>query len=361
MKKSLKSLTWAGALALAFVSFPVQAAPAISGVTGTVSPGATLQITGSGFGTKPTAAPMLWDDFENGAVGAAIENVAARVGRWDSNDGTKFVTYSNRSPYAGSKSSSHDFVSWWGTSLAKNVTFSRLYMDFWVRAKLTDIKSHNWKVWRLYGNNDNLQLNSVYYCNSQAVSVVDVGSIGQNYWQGETYNDGEWLHVQLLYQESTPGGQDGTVIHTVNSKVLGIASSSVPTRTVNASMNQIRIGHYWGTEGLAGACAPSAPAQVYVDNVYLDTSWARVEIGNAGTYAQSTVREVQVPSRWSDGSVEIAANLGRFAAGQKVYLYVFDANNQSVVNGFELTVGSNSSAALVSNPKPAAPSGISVQ
>ena len=54
-------------------------APAISGVSGTLSSGQTVTISGSGFGTKPQAAPLLWDDFEQGTAGG-LEGLE-RLGR----------------------------------------------------------------------------------------------------------------------------------------------------------------------------------------------------------------------------------------------------------------------------------------
>src|SRR5262245_30770127 len=45
---------------------------AVTGVSGTVSHGSSVTITGSSFGTKSPPGPMLWDDFENGTQGGAV-------------------------------------------------------------------------------------------------------------------------------------------------------------------------------------------------------------------------------------------------------------------------------------------------
>src|SRR5437764_835850 len=49
-------------------------APSVSGVSGTLQSGSTLQIVGGGFGTKAAPAPLKWDNFENGTNGAVIGN-----------------------------------------------------------------------------------------------------------------------------------------------------------------------------------------------------------------------------------------------------------------------------------------------
>jgi len=105
-----------------------------------------------------------------------------------------------------------------------------------------------------------------------------------------------------------------TVRHYINSEVAGLDSSGVLTENGPAHFDQIRIGHYWDQASDA-SCPGNGGALVYVDDVYIDTSWARVELGNASTYAASTHREIQVARTWADGSVSVNFNPGTFAAG----------------------------------------------
>ena len=86
------------------------------------------------------------------------------------------------------------------------------------------------------------------------------------------------------------------------------------------------------TEGIGGYSSeyPNKSNWRYFADVYLDYSRARVILGNAPTLDASTVREVQVPTSWSDSSISVTANLGKFADGRTAYLYVVDANG--VVN-----------------------------
>jgi chitodextrinase len=46
--------------------------PSIGGVLGTILQGQSITISGSSFGSKSHAGPMLWDDFDSGTNGAAV-------------------------------------------------------------------------------------------------------------------------------------------------------------------------------------------------------------------------------------------------------------------------------------------------
>ncbi|OGF43089.1 hypothetical protein A2303_04140 [Candidatus Falkowbacteria bacterium RIFOXYB2_FULL_47_14] len=112
-------------------------------------------------------------------------------------------------------------------------------------------------------------------------------------------------------------------------------------------MDQIRIGHYFDVSDRDG-CNPSDTSVVYTDNVYIDTTWARVELGNASTYAASTHREIQIPSAWSANSITATVNPGSFTSGQAVYLFVIDANGNAS-NGYPVTIGSGGTTPTCSN------------
>ena len=56
--------TWVFAAALAgmlTMAAPAMSAPAITGVSGSATNGSQMTISGSGFGSKPTAAPLVWE------------------------------------------------------------------------------------------------------------------------------------------------------------------------------------------------------------------------------------------------------------------------------------------------------------
>lgn len=327
------------------------AAPSIGGVTGGASAGQTVTITGTGFGNKPQPQPVLWDDFEGGAIGKQIQDVPAAIGHWDTGAGSENVTYTDAKVHTGKMAARHNFIQPYIASLSKNMTFTRLYMDFWMVVDYVDIKSRNFKPWRLYGDSDNYQLDYLWMCNGNAVGRVQANThLSLGSWGGPQYSNGVWMHFQLIYNESSPGQTNGTVRHYINSQVAGLDSGGVLTENTSAHFDQIRIGHYWD-QPADDVCPANGGAVVYVDDVYIDTSWARVELGDATTYQASMHREIQVASAWADGSVSVTFNPGTFAAGSTAYLYVTDANNVTSP-GVPVTI--------VNLPAPTPPTNVSV-
>jgi hypothetical protein len=336
------------------------AGPTVGAVSGTLSAGQTVTIAGSGFGSKPTAAPVLWDNFENGTVGGGLQGAPAAIGTWDTGAGSENVSYSNKAAHSGKQAADHNFVTAYNASLAKNMTFTRLYMDFWMVADYNSIQSRNFKPWRLYGDNDNYQLDYVWLCNSNLMNRVQANtgfSVGD--YGGPPYANGQWMHFQVTYQQSSPGQADGAVHHFINSQVAGLDSNSVETETASASFSQIRLGHYWDSNS-DDACPSNAGAHVYVDDAYIDTSWARVEIGNAPAYADSTHREIQVAKTWSDGSVTVSFNPGSFSAGSTAYVFVTDPNGNTSA-GKPITLGGSSGGGGTPPVRPNPPTNVTVE
>jgi len=85
---------------------------------------------------------------------------------------------------------------------------------------------------------------------------------------------------------------------------------------------------------------PDAP---YTDNfryfadIYIDTTWQRVVIGDNQTYTNCTKREVQIPTAWATGEIAITVNQASFSSGT-AYLFVVDSDG-SVSSGHEITIG----------------------
>ena len=86
----------------------------------------------------------------------------------------------------------------------------------------------------------------------------------------------------------------------------------------------------------------------YMADIYLDYTAQRVLIGNASTLsACTTLREVQIPTAWSNTSITATVNQGGFADAATAYLYVFDATGTANTTGKEITFGSTSGGSSV--------------
>lgn len=86
-----------------------------------------------------------------------------------------------------------------------------------------------------------------------------------------------------------------------------------------------------------GASPPSITA--WMDDIYVDNTFARVVIGNASTFAASSQREIQLPETWSNSAVTFKVNAGAFQVNQQLYLYVVDSTGAVNTNGYPVKIG----------------------
>ena len=94
---------------------------------------------------------------------------------------------------------------------------------------------------------------------------------------------------------------------------------------------------YFGAYFAMDKYTPTPQMWLYWDEVYIDTTQARVEIGNASSWSACTHREIQIPSSWSSSSISVTVNQGSFSDGGGAYLYVVDSNGNVNDSGRAIT------------------------
>lgn len=338
-------------------SGPAEAAPTITGVSGPAAHGATVTVSGSGFGTKPTAAPLKYDDFEGGALGALIANgwhASSQMGFPPIYSNTIVRPNSTRS--VRSRFINGEYNSSFGLS---NQTLQELYIDAWYYFDSVAPYSRNHKPFRLHnGSQGQPNLYYGFWCQGQGASIIAQDGVSggtTGHWMADwltIIGARQWAHFQLYIRESTPGVDDGVVWFAVNNAVQ-LDNRPIRTRNVASdTWDMVLLGNYTGHEA-DSSCAASGDQNTYWDNVYVDTSRARVEIGNGPTYATSTHREVQIPSAWAAGSITVTVNAGSFGPLDTLFLYVVDASGAVNTTGF--------SVSMTGQSPPAPPTGLRVQ
>lgn len=65
------------------------------------------------------------------------------------------------------------------------------------------------------------------------------------------------------------------------------------------------------------------------DDVYIDDSWARVEIGNNSSYGSCTHREIQVPVSWNESNISLEVNQGSLPSNTDLFLFVVDESGNA--------------------------------
>jgi hypothetical protein len=354
----------------------VQAAPQITSATGRVARGQTVTITGSGFGTKTQASPELWDDFESGVLGESLRGNSPVIGQPWSTFGNEPVYSIGILREGSTRSSLHSFHAMASNS-SLDFNFSqphgRVYFSYW---SYYDKRSSHWsrnsKPWLVYGENGHYPYSYCGYCDAnpggtppyypydpdfrtQATEAGDIGQPGSTYYGGPNIIEvnGYWIRQEVWLVESSPGQTNGTYqIWTHRNGLIqeAVNSTRVQTRNSNYHWRQVEIGAYVSQD------TGESAVNWYTDDIYIDNTPARVELGDAATWDACTRREIQIPRAWTNESVEVNINPGSFAPGQTAYLFVVDPTN-TPGNGYPVVIGGTASP----RPVPAKPRGVRVR
>lgn len=361
------------------------ATPSISTISGTLSHGQSVTITGSGFGTKLTASPLVWDNCS----GTKITD--KWTGGWPNAASNTTYNLSYRTPIrniplphphvtkymAGAHAEGTSYLTGANVIAFKAVTVSSYPMTVYFSAYVR--MDDNW-VFNLGSPGDN-NFKTFDYSNGTSPYTMNSGT--DNNWYLE-YNDrftsntsyGGW-HINddtcaysCLLQNPDQNGSSWWWNGAVNPFAGSWIKQEYEIRLTDQASGYIKVWengvqkvNYAGktsgwtgtnkTIGIggyargAGATGSSNNWRYFAD-LYMDTSAQRVIIGNASTLdASTTLREVQVPTAWSDTSISVNINQGAFADSSSAYLFVIDANGNASP-GKLITFGSGS----VSSPLP---------
>lgn len=354
------------ALAALLVAGPVEALPVINATSGPLTHGQTLTITGTGFGTKPVAAPLKYDDFEGGTYGALVGNGwsldCAGPGAdcrpdYSSRQLRTNSTMSARARFWGSGANEV-----WESSIWLTVTppaLDHVYLDYWVNVTAvpaSPVFPDNQKLFRIHTPSGDPNLYFNIYCDDGVLSHLS---------QDHTYLDGtdatghfhryfnstppnyrnNWKHIQGYFEKSSPVtspppvGYDGTARFWVDSRNYVDDRDWNNTTTTASDWNRIFFGNFSQPPGSGHSCGYRDTAYIYMDNVYVDTTQAHVEIGDGTTYNTCTVREIQPPTSWIDTAINVTLNRGAWADFTGKYAYVVDrsGNVSNAGAGFALT------------------------
>lgn len=316
-----------------FLSSTSLAQPQISSVTGPVVHGATGTVTGSNFGTKPLAAPVKYDDFQNLSVG---QNLSANGWRTSGyrppvasnaclRTGTPFTRNARASFLSGIDFSQAGDVS---NFFLTGLTQTRYYLDFWVYFTGSGTpEPQNIKPWRLHQNNAGAP--NAYF-GFAGPSTDDTGfgrdgtSISDGGWFGSSDNGVgrslsgadwyRWNHFQILLDVGTPGSTNGTLITYVNGQLrMNYRSNIRVLASGYANFPELYLGNYIRSD-------PHVDTFACWESVYVDSSWARVELGNSPTYTQATQREIQRATSWATDRIDVVWNRGNLTG--TLYAYV---------------------------------------
>lgn len=346
---------------------------AISGVTGTISDGQSITITGTDFGaTGPTI--VVFDNFEGGTNGNLIATGegSATVGEWDAllNNTSAPPKYSTTQKHSGSMSMRHV----WNDGTGGEDPGSRLRVDFaaqevfwsyWFRCSTADggvpgqqwgTPSPNWKQWTIY-QGDTWDYN-VSWANVLIAGTTDwplEGTYGPmspwDYsgdprytpppgWSDLNAESGTWHRIDN-YLKASPTNEGAYGSWDVS------ANQAYNTQCSGSGVRTTVSGTEWNHIYFPGFAREDA-VTTYMDDIYIATGAAcraRVEIGNNATYTSCTNLAVCTPTAWGDTEITATVRAGSFTTGT-AYLFVVDASGNASA-GKEITLGNTYGSAKV--------------
>ena len=335
----------------------------------TFSNNAVVNITGSGFGTKSQAKPLVWASFDGGSTSPS--NLGSITSWADDITAAPYgMQLTSNNCYAGA-GCLQNFPGYEANGTAIGVQTNLLdrgqkyYLNFRRRDTYTPT-DQNVKFLRFwpsgYGQPDfyasdgggaNVGWHRLYLESGDDVTSYTRFSLN---WPvpNATWRNDEYL-VQL---NSAVGAHDGTFISSINSATTDSISDF---QTDASSTPGVQSMIYFQDEVSVDLVAGQGPLQdgtvIQYDNIYLDSTWQHILICAGSAWNTRGNCEVQIPSAWNDSSATVTINQGNFFNGSTEYLYVVDAsgtpsNPQTIVFG---------SSEISDTTPPAAPSGLSVQ
>jgi hypothetical protein len=342
-------------------------APLIQAASGDIVHGATLTISGTAFGSKSTAAPVVWDDASGSSLGQ----------KWDGfvpNDNANYnaayrtpirgiaLPHTNITKYiAGAHAENRAYHAGWNVMFWKHRSFTTYpqytYASWYQRSDdrwvfgLNNPADSNYKCFSIdegysepYGGviTSNIEYNGrptsrtatpgwhMYDGGGNRFAYPDVN--GNQGWWDKAVNpmSGVWSKVEVEIKHSPD--LTGYLRLWEN----GILKINHVGKTANSSEKvlTIAIGGYTRDSGNVNNWR-------YFADVYLDYTPARVVLANNANLNQATIIEPQIPSRWTDTSIDVSVNLGKFTADQTAWLFVVDGSGVRSAIGFPVTIGSS--------------------
>ncbi len=321
-------------------------------ISGAVLSGGVLSITGSNFGSKSPAAPLFYESYESysqnwqavpnslgGAVGTGVPGLAHAGGReypFYSNGATPYVDTTRA--FSGSKS-----LRWDARDVGDNpnesfprigvrdIHATTLYQSYWRYVDRTAgtigfhvdkfLRAGNYGTddWynghpKLYGSDGDIGYDNSANTNSGNIHPSSAGlSIGQ------------WDFIEMEYVLSPTAGVAHIAVNNTDAVNVTGANTSDGTDFIEGAFVAQGVDFY----------SPQA-FSIYLDATYIDTTRARVAIGNASTKAACGGFFVVPPTVWLTGITATASNI---PTGFN-WVYVTNAGGETNSSGFAYTGGS---------------------
>jgi hypothetical protein len=351
--------------------------------SGTLTDGASFPITGSGFGTKPQAAPLHFDRFESGTAGAnLISGDAPTVGSGYTaisiNSSTTVAPrYDSSQAFSGSKSLLMDYTaSITASSCSARVNLGgaqqEVYYSYRTRKQIVGTQNTSSGQWNIkYARVGNVANGSFDSAASAPIfdNYIEQGGTAQSgpdnttmrqyesspdsvsaWYGGQPLSWDAWHRLEGYCKLPSPfNTATGKRYFKKNMAAAGTFSSypggwanpnGVPGFPTTA-YDGAPWNTFTGVTAFTGFntfitpfyCRESYSIYLWIDELWIDTTQARVEIGNAATWSGCTKRCPQPATAWADGSITVTLNKGNMSTGESAYAFVVKTDGTILEHG----------------------------
>jgi hypothetical protein len=321
------------------------AAPTISNVTGTFEDAGSVTITGTGYGTKSPAAPLRWAPFNTNSQASSL-GVATTWNQiqnlvWDADEG-----YGSTPGLKGTAISGDGALGtlrvdssspYWNAANQKFYRFYREKKNFiaYDHDNITG-DDHNFKTWRIWPSGSSGYPNATVGDYAGRIFVEQTGCAGDSGgWTGKPIsNSTSWVAKEMFFEASSASCvKDGSLRERHNGvdKYTKAITTQKDSPTVNWQSHFVvhavaaNVGSKWTDPAWTSAL------NMWVDDVYVDTTWQRVMIGDKPNFADCRKLGFVIPSAWSATSITgtLQFPAGDFPDGATAYVFAFDTSNDT--------------------------------
>jgi len=337
---------------IATSALPTYAAPAITNVTGNITHGNSVTISGSGFGNHADYNNLsdTWQskdflnfrfkDFEDNTIES--DGFELNTNGWTTQAGGSGIgTRYGRCQYVDTRLIALSAANYGSTG----TWFTSFYF-------MSPGITSDGKFFRQYLG-DNSSVDNYYLATGNPSNGTELrgfsecGASGTEWGTSTSMQDGTWKRVDVLAVASTGNLAVTTWLNGVQQWTHS---------DWGANLTYSPNGH---SVDICNMIEEASGAYFAYDDIFIDYTQARVEIGNASTWNACTHKEIQIPQTWNSNGQSIAAtiNRGSFGATDSVWVYVVDSTGAVNSTGYPITFGSGGGG---DTTPPSSPSGLSV-
>ncbi len=370
-------------IGICFVNTKARAQPYIDSLSGDAINGSMIAINGSGFDVKMSEEPYIWDDFEGGVHNTSIHsqfpaipsNNRAWIGNFAS--GCEPV-YSNTQKRDGSLLSAKLDLNVGGVCSGRMLmqtgipltAGNKVYFSTWMRfdwGTAGGNGNRQIKTWRIFKYGiPQFDRTYTYVSNLVENEGATYKSFMATLYDGNTdfnenlelaLEDEKWIRFEAELQiSSAPNMADGIIRLWVSRADFSekIYKEIDRSNVISIPGNGEIWDSFWLGQWIGNATDPRNTI-LYYDDVYFDTTWQRVEIGDASTWSGCAHREIQIPSTWSDNQITFTLNQGSLSPCDTYYLYVVDTNGNVNSEGYPIYLATGT------GEKPCPPQGLGIK